>query len=129
MKSSYIFLVVFCFVLFSRAQAASLQDANVAGTWNLSAAGRDGNIETQTLTLQQDVTKLTGTLKGKRGQASVTGTVTGINVNFSAKGTALNGESTLNYKGTVIGDSMKGSLTVMGSTVNWTAQRSGRGNS
>ena len=108
---------------------ASAQDAKVAGSWDLSAPGRDGNIMTQTLTLQRDGTKLTGTMKGQRGEAPVTGTISGSNVSFSVTRTTPNGDVKIDYTGTVNGDAMKGTLTVMGNNADWTAKRTAGGGS
>ncbi len=127
MKRNCILVAALCFVVLSLAHGASAQDATVAGSWDLSAPGRDGNVVTQTLALQQDGTKLTGTLKGQRGDAPVTGSVSGNNVSFSVTRTTPNGELKLEYTGTVSGDAMKGTLAVMGNTVNWTAKRSAAG--
>ncbi|MGA8872071.1 MAG: hypothetical protein WA434_18110 [Candidatus Acidiferrales bacterium] len=124
MKRNSILLAALCFLVLSMAHIARAQDAKVAGAWDLSAPGRDGNVMTQTLTLQQDGTKLTGTLKGARGEAPVTGSVTGNNIAFSVTRTTPNGEMKIDYTGTVDGDSMKGTLSVMGNTINWTAKKS-----
>jgi len=64
MKRKQILLASLCVLLVSLTHAALATDVKVAGTWDLSAAGRDGNAMTQTLTLQQDGTKITGTAKG-----------------------------------------------------------------
>lgn len=127
MKRNCILIGALCFVVLSLAHVAAAQDANVAGSWDLSAPGRDGNVVTQTLTLQQDGAKLTGTLKGARGEAPVTGTVSGSNISFSVTRTTPNGEMKIDYTGTVSGDAMKGTFSVMGNTVNWTAKKSGGG--
>jgi hypothetical protein len=129
MKRNCVLVVALCFVVLSLAHVASAQDAKVAGSWDLSAPGRDGNVVTQTLTLQQDGTKLAGTVKGQRGDAPVTGTVSGNNVSFTVTRTTPNGELKLEYTGTADGDAMKGTLAVMGNTVNWTAKRSAAGGS
>lgn len=127
MKRNLLLIAVACFLIASMARVASAQDAKVAGSWDLSAPGRDGNMTTQTLTLQQDGTKLTGTLKGQRGDAPVTGTIGGDNITFTVTRTTPNGEIKIDYTGTVSDDSMKGTLTVMGNTNNWTAKRSAAG--
>jgi len=124
-----IFIAALCFSVLSLVHVASAQDAKVAGSWDLSAPGRDGNVVTQTLTLQQDGTKLSGTVKGARGEAPVTGTVTANNISFSVTRTTPNGEVKIEYTGTVNGDAMKGTLTVMGNTADWTAKRSAGGGS
>lgn len=127
MKRNCVLVAAVCFVVLSLAHVASAQDAKVAGSWDLSAPGRDGNIMTQTLTLQQDGSKLTGTMKGQRGDAPVTGTISGNNISFSVTRTTPNGEMKIDYTGTVSGDAMKGTLTVMGNSVDWTAKRSAGG--
>jgi hypothetical protein len=129
MQRNCILIAALCLVGLSLAQVASAQDAKVAGSWDLSAPGRDGNIATQTLTLQQDGAKLTGTLKGQRGEAPVTGTLSGSNISFSVTRTTPNGDVKIDYTGTVSGDAMKGTLTVMGNNVEWTAKRTAGGGS
>ena len=124
MKRNSVLMAALCFVVLSLAHVASAQDAKIAGSWDLSAPGRDGNVMTQKLTLQQDGNNLTGTLKGQRGDAPVTGTISGNNVTFSVTRTTPNGDMKLEYTGTVSGDDMKGTLAVMGNSVNWTAKRS-----
>ncbi len=116
-------------LVFSVAGIASAQDANVAGTWQLSAPGRNGNTMTQTLTLQQDGTKLTGSLAGRRGSSPVTGTVSGNNVDFTVTRNTRRGQFQMNYTGTASGDTMTGTFSMRGNTVNWEAKRSGGGGS
>lgn len=128
MKRNCILVVALCFMALSLAHVAQAQDAKVAGTWDLSSPGRDGSVRTQTLTLQQDGNKLTGTVKGARGgDAPVTGSVTGNNIAFTVTRSTPNGDFKIDYTGTVDGDSMKGTFTVMGNTVNWTAKKSAGG--
>lgn len=124
MKRNCIWIGSLCFVLLLLAKIALAQDAKVAGSWDLSAAGRDGNVTTQTLTLQQDGTKITGTLKGPRGEAPVTGTIGGSNISFSVTRSTPNGDMKIDYSGTVSGDAMKGTFTVMGNSRDWSAKRS-----
>jgi hypothetical protein len=107
----------------SLAHVARAQNTNVTGAWQLSMPGRDGNMMTENLTLQQDATKLTGTIKGRRGDEPVTGTINGNDIDFTVAISTPNGNFNLEYKGTVDGDSMKGTMQVMGNTVNWTAKK------
>jgi hypothetical protein len=129
MKRNCILVAALCVLVLSMAHVASAQDAKVAGSWDLSAPGRDGNINTSTLTLQQDGTKLTGTIKGQRGEAPLTGSINGNNISFSVTRNTPNGEIKIDYTGTVSGDAMKGTLSVMGNTIDWTAKRSAGGTS
>jgi len=127
MKKNYLLLAALCCLVLSLAHVASAQDssanANVAGSWQLSMPGRDGNVRNENLTLSQDGGKLTGTIKGQRGDEPVTGTVSGNNVDFTVAISTPNGNFNLEFKGTADGDSMKGTMSVMGNTVNWTAKR------
>jgi hypothetical protein len=129
MKRNCILVAALYVLVLSMAHVASAQDAKVAGSWDLSAPGRDGNINTSTLTLQQDGTKLTGTIKGQRGEAPLTGSINGNNISFSVTRNTPNGEIKIDYTGTVSGDAMKGTLSVMGNTIDWTAKRSAGGTS
>jgi len=125
MRYKSIFAAALCLLIFSVAHIAFAQDANVAGTWELSAPGRNGNTMTQTLTLQQDGAKLTGSMAGRRGSSPVTGTVSGNNISFSVTRNTRRGQFQIDYTGIVNGDSMKGTFTMRGNTVNWEAKRSG----
>jgi hypothetical protein len=129
MKRNSLLFAALCFLILSLAHVVSAQDAKVAGSWDLSSAGRDGNMMTQTLMLQQDGTKLSGTLKGQRGEAPVAGMVSGNNISFSVTRSTPNGDMKIDYTGTVDGDAMKGTLTVMGNSRDWTAKRSAAGGS
>lgn len=122
-RRNSLLLAAVSFLVLSLACVARAQNANVAGSWQLSMPGRDGNMMTENLTLQQDGAKLTGTIKGRRGDEPVTGTVDGNNIAFSVAISTPNGNMNLDYKGTVDGDSMKGTMQVMGNSINWTAKK------
>lgn len=127
MKRNFFLLAAVCFLALSFAHVARAQNANVAGAWQLSMPGRDGNMMTETLTLQQDGTKLTGTIKGRRGDEPVTGSINGNDIAFSVAISTPNGNISLDYKGTVDGEAMKGTMQVMGNSVNWTAKKGSGG--
>jgi hypothetical protein len=95
------------------------QAANVAGTWQLSFQGRRGTMQA-TLTIQQDGTKLSGTLAGlgrmRNGSSPLTGSMEGNNVSFSVTG----GRMPLTFKGTLDGDKMSGTMQ---QGTPWTATR------
>jgi hypothetical protein len=92
--------------------------ANVAGTWKVSVTGGAGNAE-QTIILQQDGNKITGTFKGPRQSGPLEGTVEGKNISFHVATRVP-----LDYKGTVDGDTMKGTLMGNGKAGDWAAKRS-----
>jgi hypothetical protein len=111
------------------------ENAKVAGKWEMSWQGRQGNTVTATLNFtKQDGEKLEGTLlpsQGPQGQppaeAPVTGTIKGNKITFTVKRSTPRGDFTTEYNGTVEGDNMKGTATIgMGEqsrTIDWTAKR------
>jgi hypothetical protein len=92
--------------------------ANVAGTWSVNVSGAAGKTS-QTIVLQQDGAKLTGTFKGPRQSGTIDGTVDGNNVKFHVAA-----RIPLDYTGTADGDSMKGTMSGRGQQGDWTATRS-----
>lgn len=90
---------------------------SLAGTWNVSVSGETGSV-TQTLVLQQDGTKISGTFKGPRQAGTIEGTLTGNAISFHVAA-----RTPLDYSGTVDGDTMKGTLSGGGRSGNWTATR------
>lgn len=96
---------------------AANETANVAGTWKISVTGESGSAN-QTVVLQQDGNKITGTFRGPRQSGSLEGLVDGNKITFH-----VNARVSLDYKGTVDGDSMKGTMTGKGKTGGWTATR------
>lgn len=82
-------------------------DANVAGTWTLSVESPQGTRES-TLTLTQNGTALTGTIKGARGENPVTGSVAGNEVKFGYTLSMGGNEIKIDYVATVDGATMTG---------------------
>jgi hypothetical protein len=124
MMRNFALLAALCLAIAGIVTVAAAQDAQVAGTWTLSSAGRGGNMQNSTLTLKQDGQKLTGTLAGGRGgDAPLTGTISGNNITFSVTRQSQNGAITIQYTGSVSGDSMKGTLTMGQNTRDWTATK------
>src|SRR5271168_3310002 len=78
----------------------------------MSWQGRDG-AKQGTLQLQQDGSKLTGTLDGDRGSVPVTGSVDGNDISFSTQSQGRR-TFTLVYSGTVDGDKISGSFQPQG---------------
>ena len=123
MKRNSILLVSMCAIAMMFAGIAAAQAAKVAGSWDMSMQGRNG-MQTSTLTLAQDGNKLTGTLKGGRGDSPVTGTVDGKNITFSVTRTTPNGEVTQVFTGTVAADGLSGTVKMGQNDVPWTAKAS-----
>ncbi|HXN64869.1 MAG TPA: hypothetical protein VN862_06005 [Candidatus Acidoferrales bacterium] len=138
MKKTGLLLTGLCvFALLLTVVAVHAQDnANVAGTWELTMAapqgggggGQGGSPQPQTLTITQDGTKLSGTLAGGRGgDAPIDGTVSGNDVTFTIQRTGRNGNAmTLTYKATVSGDSMTGSMSGGQMARDFTAKRTSK---
>jgi hypothetical protein len=91
--------------------------ANVAGKWNVTVTSGTDNAS-QTIDLQQDGNKISGTFKGPRQSGPLEGTVDGNNIKFHVKTRVP-----LDYTGTVNGDSMKGTMSGRGKSGDWTATR------
>jgi hypothetical protein len=116
LRRSVLFLVA-SFLLFATFTAAQDSAANVSGTWKVSVTGDAGNAE-QTIVLKQEGNKITGTFKGPKQSGPLEGAVDGANISFHVRTRVP-----LDYKGTIVGDTMKGTLTGRGKTGDWTATR------
>jgi hypothetical protein len=89
----------------------------------MTSEGPQGTM-TQTLTIEQDGSKIKGTIKGQRGDLPFEGTTEGNKVNFTAKRNTPNGELVIEYSGTVNGDSIKGTMKTPRGERPFTAKRS-----
>src|SRR5258708_38569733 len=83
--------------------------ANVTGEWNLTVESPNGT-GTPTVTFKQDGETLTGTYKGRFGEAPLKGTVKGDEIKFSATISPQGQDLQIDYTGTVDGDTMKGKV-------------------
>jgi hypothetical protein len=101
---------------------AADETANAAGTWEMTSEGPNGPM-TQTLTIQQDGSKIKGTLTGRRGDMPFEGTVAGNKISFTIKRDTPNGTFTIEYSATIDGDSMKGTAHSERFDREWTAKR------
>ena len=89
--------------------AFAADTAKVAGEWNLTIESPNGP-GTPSVILKQDGETLTGTYKGRFGEAPVKGTVKGNDIKFSATISPQGQDIQLEYSGTVDGDEMKGTV-------------------
>lgn len=94
-----------------QADAAALveEPRSAAGTWALRVETAMG-VGTPTLLLNQDGSTLSGTYRGRFGEAPVKGTLTGDAIDFSTRISGPMGATDLRYTGRVSGDTMSGSL-------------------
>ena len=113
-------LCVFALLLSVVAVHATPQDnANVAGTWEITMAamqggggGGGGTPPPQTLTLKQDGTKVTGTISGRGGDTPIEGSVSGNTLTFTVTRQGRDGNTmTITYTATVSGDSLTGKMS------------------
>ncbi len=111
MKGMMVRIAVVCALAMAFSIVASAQKpVNVAGKWETSSPGRDGQTMTSTITFEQNGDKLKGTIEGGRGPAApLEGTVTGNKVSFKVTRQRPDGQTmTIEYNATVEGDTMKG---------------------
>lgn len=85
------------------------QTANAAGKWTLSALGENGEIHTDYLTINQNGNVLTGHFKGPYQSGSFEGS---INIEHIVIRTKTRHPVT--FRGRVQGDTMQGTVSVMG---------------
>jgi hypothetical protein len=89
--------------------AAGAQSTNVTGNWKLTIETPNGT-GTPSLALKQEGEELSGTYKGRFGEAPLKGTVKGKDIKFTVKVNAQGQELQIEYSGTVDGDTMKGKV-------------------
>ena len=85
--------------------------ASVTGTWNLEVQTSQGT-GTPMLILKQDGENVSGTYKGRLGEAPVTGTLKGNTLKFTFKISGPMGSLDVEYEGMVKGDSIEGTTKI-----------------
>ena len=91
------------------AQSKDAKSANVTGNWKLTIETPNGP-GTPSVTFKQEGEDLTGTYKGRMGEAPLKGTVKGSDIKFTIKVNAQGQDLQIDYSGTVEGDTMKGKV-------------------
>lgn len=123
MKSKSILIAALFAMLMGMATVA-LAQGKIDGNWEMSMQGRQGNTTTSTLMLKTDGNKLTGSIKGQRGEAPISdGTVDGNKISFTVTRQTPNGEFKQTFNGTVDGDNIKGTVQMGENSRDWTAKR------
>ena len=123
MKSKSI-LIAGLFAMLMGMATAALAQGKIDGNWEMTMQGRQGNPTTSTLTLKTDGNKLTGSIKGQRGEAPISdGTVDGNKISFTVTRQTPNGEFKQTFNGTVDGDNIKGTVQMGENSRDWTAKR------
>jgi hypothetical protein len=91
------------------AAAVGAQATNVTGNWKLTIETPNGT-GGPSVVFKQEGEELTGTYKGRFGDAPLKGTVKGKDIKFSVKVSAQGQDIQVDYEGTVDGDTMKGKV-------------------
>lgn len=113
--STSIFSISISLLIAAATSAGSLAAtaSNVAGTWNWTTEGRDGEVRKSSLTLKQEGTKITGAVKGRRGETAIQdGKIDGNKLSFKTVRENQDRTFTANFKGTVDGNTIKGSFAL-----------------
>ena len=92
---------------------------NVAGTWDMRVLKRRGGTQNWTLMLEQNGTRLSGTINSEGGDLPVNGTIEGRNISLSAERFGV----TVEFPATFNGDTMTGTMRVLTVNRQWTATR------
>jgi hypothetical protein len=100
-------LPVILFAMVIPAMAAD--DAKVAGEWKLTVESPNGT-GTPTVVFKQDGGTLTGTYKGRFGEAPLKGTIKGNEIKFTLTISPQGQDLQIDYSGDVDGDTMKGKV-------------------
>ena len=113
MGRAFRFAVVFAAALVAvfliAVPAVGAYATNVTGEWNFTVESPNGT-GTPTVTFKQDGETLTGTYKGRFGEAPLKGTVKGNEIKFTLNISPQGQDLQLDYTGTVDGDTMKGKV-------------------
>jgi hypothetical protein len=91
------------------AATVGAQSTNVTGNWKLTLETPNGS-GGPSVVFKQEGENLTGTYKGRFGEAPLKGTVKGKDIKFTIKVSAQGQEIQVDYEGTVDGDTMKGKV-------------------
>ncbi len=106
-KQLAVLSVIAAVLLMMTLPAVAADTANVAGEWALTVETPNGT-GTPSVIFKQDGESLTGTYKGRLGEAPIKGTVKGNAIKFSVTLSVQGQDLEIEYSGTVDGDSMKG---------------------
>ncbi|MHB8816480.1 MAG: hypothetical protein ACYDAE_24900 [Steroidobacteraceae bacterium] len=88
--------------LWASGTAAAQEAHNLSGTWQLSCPNRKGGVRQVTLRIQQNGSKLSGSLSGRRHSGNLSGSVRDSQVSLQIAG----GARSISLTGTTDGNSM-----------------------
>ena len=106
------------------AQAPAKPAASVAGTWNMTVTGPDGQPMSVTATFKQDGKKLTGTLNGPTGEVPLEGEYAEGKIMFAISIPQDTGPMNIGFAGNMKDDgSMAGMASGPFGEIPWTATK------
>jgi hypothetical protein len=107
-------IVIFAFIMVAGIFFTSITCyADVTGTWKMAVQTQAGTGES-TFVLTQNGETITGTYKGRLGEAPVTGEIKEGKIILNYTISAMGREMKVQYSGTVEGDTMKGTIEMGG---------------
>jgi hypothetical protein len=125
MKRASIALVAIAAILTMAAWAA-----DVSGKWDMSSPGRNGEMMTREISIEQTGNAIKVTMPGRPNQDGTPGepivgegTIDGNAIQWKIVRQTPRGEMTMEYVGTVDGATMKGTFKMMDREVEWTAKK------
>lgn len=125
MMWTFVAAAVLAAPLYAAAQTPSGPAPSVAGKWNMSVTGPDGQPMSVTATFKQDGKKLTGTLVGSQGEVALEGQYADGKITFGVSVPSDSGAMNIGFTGTMQAD---GSLAGMASgpfgEIPWSATKS-----
>jgi hypothetical protein len=120
-----LFLPLFAFLCLMLGNAAVAQQlpqerppADVSGNWTIYSKSDNGKTATQSITLKQDGTTLSGHLKGPHQSGSLKGTINLRHIVFRT-----DTREVLTFRGMVDGNTMQGNFGIRGVHGTWEARR------
>jgi hypothetical protein len=114
---------LFAIMLALALQLLAQEKADVSGVWDLTIESPQGT-HTPLATFKVDGEKLTGTLKGQRGEVPLTGTIRGNEIKFTYTIKFQDADLTITMIGTIDKDTMKGTADFGGlASGNWSGKR------
>jgi len=117
---SLLIIVLIALARFTTAQ----EKVDVSGTWEFTIESPQG-ASTATATFKVDGEKVTGVIKGRRGELPISGTIKGKEIKLAYTIKFQDNDLAINLSGTAEKDSMKGTADFGGfAEGSWTAKRS-----
>jgi len=116
-------LIVLVFVSACCHAALAQDKVNVAGLWDLAIESPQGTIQT-TANIKVDGDKISGVMKGARGERTFTGSIKGDQITMVYSVKFQDNDLTITLTGTVTGDTVKGTGDAGGlAQIGWSGKR------